>query len=74
MWDPLLAMVNTNYSLGEKVVDKIKKISKILVLILYGMFYNRYFAIFYQKTSKFTFWVARCVLAIKSKHSYFLRF
>ena len=37
-------------------------------LFFYGVFYSWFFAFFYQKTSKFGFWVDGWLFAIKPKH------
>ena len=48
------------YNLGQRVVDKFTKLSKIDFSV--GMFLNWFFAIFYRKASKFGLWVDGWIL------------
>ena len=48
---------------GWRQIDEIKRNR-----FFYGMVYSWFFAIFYQKISKFGFWLEDWVVAIKSKH------
>ena len=53
-------------NLGQRVGDKLTKLSKIGFSM--ECFTADFFAIFFQKKSKFGFWLGGWVLAIKSKH------
>ena len=53
----------SSWARGWRQIDEIKQNR-----FFYGMVYSWFFAIFYQKMSKFGFWLEDWVLAIKSKH------
>ena len=55
------------HSLGQGVVDKLTKLSKIDFSV--ECFTAYFFSIFYRKTSKFDIWRGEWELAIKSKYS-----
>ena len=52
-----------SWTKGWRQIGKIKQ-----KRFFYGMFYSWFFAIFYQKMSKFGIWLDGWVLTIKSKH------
>ena len=52
-----------SWTKGWRQIDKIKQNR-----FFYGMFYSKFFAIFYQEASKFGFWLDGWVLAIKFKY------
>ena len=56
------------HSLGQGVVDKLTKLSKIDFSVECFTAYF-FFSIFYRKVSKFNFWLGEWELAIKSKYS-----
>ena len=65
-----LHWVRNENSFPQKILDKTLETNSQNKQnrFLYGMFYSWFFAIFFEKTSKFGFWVDGWLLVIKAKH------